>query len=83
MTGSARTVGLANSTSDTTSTAEKVCGERESIDEVCTDTWVSKVLIPTVQKYKEKGIFNMDECALVFRMLSDRTFEFKSKKCHG
>ncbi|KAK7105522.1 hypothetical protein V1264_016888 [Littorina saxatilis] len=25
----------------------------------------------------------MDECALFFRMLPDRTFEFKSKKCHG
>ncbi|KAL8590354.1 hypothetical protein ACOMHN_006470 [Nucella lapillus] len=58
-------------------------GERASVDETETDKWVEEVLLPTLEKYEEKDVFNLDETGLFWRLLPDKTFTFKNEKCRG
>ena len=58
-------------------------GERASVDEEKTDKWVNEVLLPTIEKYEEKDIFNADETGLFWRLLPDKTHTFKHVRCSG
>ena len=62
---------------------QKISSERSSVDECATDSWVSDVLLPTLNEYDENDIFNMDESGLFWRMLPDCTLAFRAEKCHG
>ena len=61
----------------------KISSERSSVDECATDSWVSDVLLPTLNEYDENDIFNMDESGLFWRMLPGCTLAFRAEKCHG
>lgn len=36
-----------------------------------------------LKDYSPDQIYNADETGLFFRLMPDKTFEFKEKKCHG
>jgi hypothetical protein len=64
-------------------TYKGLCGERQSVDEATTDTWVDGILRTALNRYKSADVFNVDETGLFSRMLPDKTFSFKGDKCHG
>lgn len=58
-------------------------GERASVDETKTDAWVEEVLLPTLNNYEEKDIYNMDETGLFWKLVPDKSFAFKNDRCKG
>ena len=58
-------------------------GERGAVDKDLTDKWVEDVLRPTLKNLEPKDVFNLDETALFWRLLPDRTFSFKGDQCLG
>lgn len=65
-------------------TFKTVCGESNSVDENSDqiNEWKKK-LGNILKDYSPDQIYNADETGLFFRLMSDKTFEFKDKKCHG
>jgi len=65
-------------------TFKKVCGESKSVDENSDqiNEWKKK-LGNILKDYSPDQIYNADETGLFFRLMPDKTFEFKDKKCHG
>lgn len=60
-----------------------VNGESKSVDMLEADEWKENVLPNLMSGYEEKNIFNMDECALFFNLLPNKTFAFKGENCCG
>ena len=60
-----------------------VCGKRGSVDDDATDKWVEDVLKPKLAQYSLENVFNLDETALFWRLLPDKTHCFKKDKCQG
>ena len=60
-----------------------VSGERAAVNEEVTDSWVEGVLKPTLQEFEPKDVFNLDETALFWRLLPNKTLAFKGEKCQG
>lgn len=46
------------------------------------DEWNDKLAMQT-EGYDPEDIFNVDETGLFYKCLPDKTFSFKSDKCHG
>ena len=44
---------------------------------------IGKKLSNILKHYSPDQIYNADETGLFFRLLPDKTFEFKDVKCHG
>ena len=63
---------------------KRVCGEEKSVD-VSSDQmeeW-QRSLSVILKEYKPEDIYNADETGLFYRLLPDRTLEFKNVDCHG
>lgn len=58
-------------------------GEASSCDVQYAEHWRRIMLPPLLQGYAPNDIFNLDEAALFFQCLPNKTLEFKGKKCHG
>jgi len=54
--------------------------ENQNSNEI--NDWKNK-LSNILKEYSPDQIYNADETCLFFRLLSDKTFEFKDVKCHG
>jgi transposase len=65
-------------------TYKKVCGESKSVNQNSNEIndWKNK-LSNILKDYSPDQIYNADETGLFFRLLPDKTFEFKDVKCHG
>ena len=62
---------------------KKMHGERSSVDEKSTDAWVKDILRPTLDRYKDDDVYNVDETGLFWKLLPDRTFALKGETCTG
>lgn len=62
---------------------KNVCGESQSVDVGLLDQWRSDVLVKAMEKYRPCDIFNADETGLFWRLLPDKTMDFKGQACHG
>ena len=62
---------------------KKMHGERASVDEKSTDAWVKDILRPTLDRYKDDDVYNVDETGLFWKLLPDRTFALKGETCAG
>ena len=60
-----------------------VCGESKAVDDKTVDDWRSTVLADLLKKYSPSDFYNADETGLFWRLLPDKTMEFKGKPCHG
>lgn len=63
---------------------KKVCGEQKSVN-VSSDQmeeW-QRILSVLLKEYKPDDIYNADKTGLFYRLLPDRTLEFKNVDCHG
>ena len=63
---------------------KKVCGEEKSVDVSSNqmEEW-QRTLSVILKEYKPDDIYNADETGLFYRLLPDRTLEFKNVDCHG
>ena len=65
-------------------TFKKVCGEEKSVN-VNSDQmeeW-QRTLSVILKEYRPDDIYNADETGLFYRLMPDRTLEFKKVDCHG
>ncbi|XP_061190462.1 tigger transposable element-derived protein 6-like [Saccostrea echinata] len=63
---------------------KRVCGEEKSVDSQSADMLLWKEKLPIIlQTYSPDDIYNADETGIFFRMLPDKTLEFKDVDCHG
>lgn len=65
-------------------TFKKVCGEANSVDTGtgAMSDWKTK-LQTILSEYQAEDIFNADETGLFYRMMPEKTLEYKNVKCHG
>lgn len=65
-------------------TFKKVCGESKSVDTESSDMteWQSQ-LKRILDRYSPDDIYNADETGMFYRLLPDKTLEFKAVECHG
>ncbi|XP_064474064.1 tigger transposable element-derived protein 4-like [Ornithodoros turicata] len=56
-----------------------VCGESGSVNEEVVSNWRSHTLQPLLEEFRPDDLFNLDEAALFYKMLPDRTFTATSK----
>ena len=63
---------------------KKICGEAKSVDQSSDDmqNWTIQ-LQKILDEYHADDIFNADETGLFFRLLPDKTLEFKGVDCTG
>lgn len=57
-----------------------MCGQSKAVDN--STTW-SSTLKTLLNEYSPSDIVNADETGLFFRLLPDKTLEFKGVQCHG
>ncbi|XP_062594546.1 tigger transposable element-derived protein 6-like [Saccostrea cucullata] len=63
---------------------KRVCGEEKSVDCQSADMILWKEKLPLLlQTYSPDDIYNADETGIFFRMLPDKTIEFKDVDSHG
>ena len=65
-------------------TFKKVCGEARSVDTESSDMteWQSRLKC-ILDQYRPDDIYNADETGIFYRLLPDKTLEFKAVDCHG
>lgn len=65
-------------------TFKKVCGEARSIDTESSDMteWQSRLKC-ILDQYRPDDIYNADEIGIFYRLLPDKTLEFKAVDCHS
>ena len=65
-------------------TFKKVCGEAKSVDTTSADMteWEHR-LGRILDQYSADDIYNADETGVFYRLLPDKTLEFKKVDCHG
>ena len=61
----------------------KQCGEASSVSLDIVETWKSSVLHSIISTFAEKDIFNLDETALFWEVLPEKTMGFRGQRCHG
>ena len=63
---------------------KRVCGEANSVEtnSVEMENWQNK-LAKILQDYSPDQIYNADETGIFYRLLPDKTLEFKNVNCHG
>ncbi|GFR74433.1 tigger transposable element-derived protein 4 [Elysia marginata] len=63
---------------------QAVCGESQAVDDTTVDDWRNTVLADLLRKFSPSDIYNADETGLFWRLLPDKTMEFKgTSSCHG
>ena len=60
-----------------------LCGESSSVDDVSLDQWRESVLKRTLAKYQPSDVYNADETGLFWRLLPNKTMDFRGQACHG
>ena len=60
-----------------------ICGESAAVAEETMDRWLSTNLPTLLEGYHFRDVFNADETSLFFKMLPEKTSEFKGVPCHG
>ncbi|XP_060065142.1 tigger transposable element-derived protein 6-like [Ylistrum balloti] len=63
---------------------KKICGEAKSVD-IASDAmtkWADDLRV-ILSEYQPQDIFNADETGIFFRLLPNRTLDFKGTDCHG
>lgn len=63
--------------------SSKISGEAKSVPVGVVDDWLNVVWPKIREGYLDEEIFNIDETALFYKMLPDRTLKFKREKCVG
>lgn len=63
--------------------SSKISGEAKSVPAGVVDDWLNVVWPKIREGYLDEEIFNIDETALFYKMLPDRTLKFKREKCVG
>ncbi|KAK3085826.1 hypothetical protein FSP39_009246 [Pinctada imbricata] len=63
---------------------KRVCGESNDVatDSVALSDWKSK-LATILKDYSASDVFNADETGIFYKLMPDKTLEFKSVSCHG
>ncbi|XP_067130368.1 tigger transposable element-derived protein 4-like [Centruroides vittatus] len=64
-------------------TFKKLRGEKESVDMTSVGTWKERVLQEIEKSYKPENVFNLDETAVFYKLLPEKTAMFKNESCHG
>ena len=64
-------------------TFKVAAGEANAVDGQVVEAFRSETLPALIKQYSAKDIFNCDETGFFYRLLPDRTFEFKGQECHG
>ena len=65
-------------------TFKKVCGEAKSVDMTSMDmTEWGQRLSRLLEQYSPDDIYNADETGMFYRLLPDKTLEYKKVDCHG
>ena len=54
-----------------------------TVDETVVEDYVSTTLPNLLRDYDPKDVFNMDETGLFYKLLPNRTLQFKGECCHG
>lgn len=62
---------------------KRLCREIASVDEEKVEEWLSTGLPTLLKDYEPKDVFNADEMGLFFKMLLEKTLDFKGIPCHG
>lgn len=62
-------------------TFKTVQGEEGAVNVGELNDWQTSVLRDELQKYKPKDIFNLDETGLFWKLLPNKTMEFKGERC--
>lgn len=62
---------------------KKAAGEGASVEETIPDEWIRSIWPSLKAGYIDADIFNADETGLFYRLLPDKTMEYKGKECHG
>jgi hypothetical protein len=62
---------------------EALNGESAAVDETVVEDYVSTTLPNFLRDYDSKDVFNMDETGLFYKLLPNRTLQFKGERCHG
>ncbi|KAL4121977.1 hypothetical protein QTP88_014392 [Uroleucon formosanum] len=60
----------------------KICGESASVNDSLCNEWLGK-LTNIIKEYSPDDVFNVDETALFFKCLPNRTFILKGETCSG
>jgi hypothetical protein len=63
--------------------SKSVCGESAAVDLSITEKFMTETLPQLLKDYEPKDIFNADETGLFYKLLLDKTLQFKGEKCHG
>ncbi|GFO28913.1 tigger transposable element-derived protein [Plakobranchus ocellatus] len=60
-----------------------LCGESSSVDDASLNQWRDNVLEKTLSKYEPFDVYNADETGLFWRLLPNKTMDFKGQEGHG
>ena len=60
-----------------------ISGESAVVDTDICDDWLKNKLPNLVKNYKACDIFNADETGLFYKLMPNKTLQFKCEKCHG
>jgi len=63
--------------------SHSINGESATVDETVVEDYVSTTLPNLLRDYDPKDVFNMDETGLFYKLLPNRTLQFKGERCHG
>ena len=63
--------------------SRSINGESAAVDETVVEDYVSTTLPNFLRDYDSKDVFNMDETGLFYKLLPNRTLQFKGERCHG
>lgn len=60
-----------------------IVGEKGAVSaDVCTD-WMPEKLPRIIDGYRKQNVFNLDETGLFYKLLPNKTIEFKNNSCSG
>jgi len=63
---------------------ERMVGESSAVSvNMAEVNWKTEVLEPLLREYPKKNVFNMDETGLFYRLMTDKTLNFKGEKRSG
>lgn len=62
---------------------KKVCGESADVDTSISLNYQANILPQLLTDYEANDVFNIDETALFYQCLPDKTYTYKNEKCYG
>ncbi|GBM18185.1 Tigger transposable element-derived protein 4, partial [Araneus ventricosus] len=63
--------------------AKVISGESKDVDDNDSENWITETPSKILKDYKPQNTFNVDETALSFQCLLQKTLTFKKEKCFG